>query len=418
MNYGLVGEKLGHSFSAEIHRALGNEDYILKELSSAEFKDFMWRRDFKGVNITIPYKKLALEMCDVPDERARRIGAANTIVNKEGKLYAYNTDYDGLVYLLRTNGVELRKKNVLILGGGGSSATARVVAQDEGAGGIHVASRTVGEGLISYDDAKKLTDVQVVINTTPVGMSPKAEASPIDLSVFSKLTAVVDIIYNPLCTRLLLQARTMGVKYVNGLGMLVAQAKAAAEHFFSRKISNSAISQIHRAIYERRVNIVLIGMPGSGKSSLGKQLARQTGRQFVDADVYLEEKQAQSIPDIFASQGEAAFRDMESRTLSELSTRMGYVIATGGGAVLREQNVDALRSGGLLFYLSCTPQQLVLNTARPVAANIEHLQKLYEQRSEIYTRSADIIVARQEKFEDNLDNLKSSVATLINSRFL
>ena len=335
MEYGLIGEKLGHSFSREIHQRLGGYDYRLQELTPAQLPAFLEKRDFRGVNVTIPYKQTVIPLLDEVDPKAAAIGAVNTIVNRRGRLYGYNTDYDGMAALARHAGLTLKNKNVLILGTGGTSRTAMTVAADLGAAEIRRVSRTGQGDAITYEQAADLP-VQVLINTTPCGMYPGCDGQPMDLSRFGWLEGVLDAVYNPLRTRLVLQARDNGARGQGGLYMLVAQAAAACRLFLDRPLPDGALDSVYRAIHGQKQNIVLTGMPGSGKSTVGRVLARQLDRELVDTDTEIIRVAKKPIPEIFAQRGERGFRDLESQVIQEVSRRTGLVIATGGGAILRE----------------------------------------------------------------------------------
>ena len=390
MRYGLLGEHLPHSFSKEIHERLGLYQYELIELAPAELGDFLARRDFGGVNVTIPYKQAVIPWLDELSERAKAIGAVNTIVNRNGRLLGDNTDYGGLAALLRRTGLDLCGKKVLILGTGGTSLTARAVAKDAGAGTVLRVSRSGREGAISYESAvAEHPDAQVLLNTTPCGMYPETEAMPIDPARFPALEGVVDVIYNPLRTRLTQRAAALGLKTANGLSMLVSQAVLAAEAFTGATLPEDTAERIFREVLTEKQNLVLIGMPGSGKTTLGRLLAARTGRPFVDTDEVIAARAGRSIPEIFQAEGEAGFRDRESAVLRDLGATGGRILATGGGAVLRAENRAALRQNGLLLLLDRPLADLVPTGDRPLADNIKKLRALYEARLPVYRAAAD-----------------------------
>ena len=388
MEYGLIGEKLPHSFSKEIHEKLADYDYQLKELTPAQLPDFLKKRAFKGVNVTIPYKQAVIPYLDEIDDKARAIGAVNTIVNREGKLIGYNTDYDGMVALIRHAGLSLAGKAVLILGTGGTSKTAMAVAADLGAASVQRVSRTGKDGAISYEEAQRLP-VQILINTTPSGMYPHPDGQPMDLSRFGWLEGVLDAVYNPLRTRLVLQARDNGARAQSGLYMLVAQAAVACEHFLGEKLPAGALQTVYRAIHGEKQNIVLTGMPGSGKSTVGRILAREMGREFVDTDTEIIRLAKKPISDIFAQRGEAYFRDLESQVIAQLAQRTGLVIATGGGAILRAENVRRLRQNGRIYFLDRPVEDIVPTDDRPLSRDREALEKRYAERYPRYVTAAD-----------------------------
>ncbi len=388
MEYGLIGEKLPHSFSKEIHEKLAGYDYQLKELTPAQLPDFLKKRAFKGVNVTIPYKQAVIPYLDEIDDKARAIGAVNTIVNREGKLIGYNTDYDGMVALIRHAGLSLAGKTVLILGTGGTSKTAMAVAADLGAASVQRVSRTGKDGAISYEEAQRLP-VQILINTTPSGMHPNPDGQPMDLSRFGWLEGVLDAVYNPLRTRLVLQARDNSARAQSGLYMLVAQAAVACEHFLGEKLPAGALQTVYRAIHGEKQNIVLTGMPGSGKSTVGRILAREMGREFVDTDTEIIRLAKKPISDIFAQRGEAYFRDLESQVIAQLAQRTGLVIATGGGAILRAENVRRLRQNGRIYFLDRPVEDIVPTDDRPLSRDREALEKRYAERYPRYVTAAD-----------------------------
>ena len=409
MKYGLIGEKLGHSFSREIHQRLGGYDYRLQELTPAQLPAFLEKRDFRGVNVTIPYKQTVIPLLDEVDPKAAAIGAVNTIVNRRGRLCGYNTDYDGMAALARHAGLTLKNKNVLILGTGGTSRTAMTVAADLGAAEIRRVSRTGRGDAITYEQAADLP-VQVLINTTPCGMYPGCDGQPMDLSRFGWLEGVLDAVYNPLRTRLVLQARDNGARGQGGLYMLVAQAAAACRLFLDRPLPDGALDSVYRAIHGQKQNIVLTGMPGSGKSTVGRVLARQLGRELVDTDTEIIRLAKKPIPEIFAQRGERGFRDLESQVIQEVSRRTGLVIATGGGAILREENVRRLRQNGRIYFLDRPAEDILPTDDRPLARDMEAVRQRYAERYPRYTSTADAAVPVRGSAED--------VAAAIREEFL
>ena len=409
MEYGLIGEKLGHSFSREIHQRLGGYDYLLQELTPAQLPAFLEKRDFRGVNVTIPYKQTVIPLLDEVDPKAAAIGAVNTIVNRRGRLCGYNTDYDGMAALARHAGLTLKNKNVLILGTGGTSRTAMTVAADLGAAEIRRVSRTGRGDAITYEQAADLP-VQVLINTTPCGMYPGCDGQPMDLSRFGWMEGVLDAVYNPLRTRLVLQARDNGARGQGGLYMLVAQAAAACRLFLDRPLPDGALDSVYRAIHGQKQNIVLTGMPGSGKSTVGRVLARQLDRELVDTDTEIIRVAKKPIPEIFAQRGERGFRDLESQVIQEVSRRTGLVIATGGGAILREENVRRLRQNGRIYFLDRPAEDILPTDDRPLARDMEAVRQRYAERYPRYTSTADAAVPVRGSAED--------VAAAIREEFL
>lgn len=392
MEYGCIGKKLGHSFSAVIHAKLGDYDYRLCELTEIELTEFMTKKDFKGINVTIPYKEAVIPFLDHIDESAKKIGAVNTIVNRSGVLTGYNTDFYGMTELLKRGKVELADKNVFILGTGGTSKTARAVAKSLGARKINIVSRNPQDGEISYDEMyNEANDVEAIINTTPVGMFPKPDASAVDPEKFPNLGGAADAVYNPLTTEFIGRARACGANAVNGLYMLVAQAAKAAELFFNDKTMTEKTDRVFSEIYKEKLNIVLIGMPGSGKTTIGKIVANTLGREFYDTDeVFVSENGV--IADYFKSNGEKAFRDKESEIIAELGAKNGLVIATGGGAVLREENVKHLKQNGLVIFLDRDVENIVPTSDRPLGSDREAIRKRYDERYPIYSSVGDITV--------------------------
>lgn len=392
MNYGLIGEKLGHSFSAEIHGALGYE-YELKELKAEEIEAFMRAADFKGINVTIPYKQTVMPYLDSIDEGALAIGAVNTVVNRGGVLYGYNTDFYGMLALLKRLGVEPGGKKTLILGTGGTAKTATAVVKALGGTKAYKVSRRPGDGVITYEEAyRNHADAAYIINTTPVGMYPGTDGCPVDITPFTGLLAVADAVYNPLRTTLVQKALARGIRAEGGLYMLVAQAVAAAERFHDTSYDKGVTEEIYHSLYCKKENIVLIGMPGSGKSTIGSLLAEQTGKSFVDTDTLVEEAAGKAISQIFAEEGEAAFRTLETAAIKGAAAQGGLVIATGGGAILREENVAALKQNGRLYYLNRPLEQLLPTEDRPLARDVESIKKRYAERSTLYPAAADIVI--------------------------
>ncbi len=396
MQYGLLGEHLPHSHSPKIHGLLGNPDYTLFEKEKEEVASFLAAREFDGINVTIPYKQTVMPLCDVLDGAAVEIGAVNTIVNCGGKLFGCNTDFDGFIFMCNRAGIDMRGKKVLILGTGGTSHTAAAAAKKLGAAKISFASRS---GETNYENVyEKVADAEIVINTTPVGMYPNIEKKPIELSRFAHLSGVVDVVYNPLRTRLICEAESLGIPFTGGLTMLVAQAAFADKYFRNVKHSGGELVDIVNRMQSSLENIVLIGMPGCGKSTAGKLAAKQLGREFFDIDKLIVERCGKQIPDIFAEHGEEYFRDIESKITKELSAKGGVVIACGGGTVLREENRAALHQNGKIFYIKRDLEKLAKG-GRPLSQGDNAVEKLYEVRRPIYEGFADVTVEPCETVE-------------------
>ena len=394
MIYGLIGEHLGHSFSAEIHSLLGKEPYELKELAPEEVEGFLREGDFRGINVTIPYKQTVMPLLDEISETAREIGAVNTIARQDGKLAGTNTDAAGLQKLLERTGAEVRGKKVLVLGTGGTSRTAVHTVKKMGAREVIRVSRTAREGAVNYAEAaERHSDAAILINTTPCGMFPRGWECPVDLAAYPHLTAVADAVYNPLRTRLILEARKRGIPAEGGLYMLTAQAVLAAGFFRGITYPPETTEQIYRKMIREKENMVLIGMPGSGKSTVAAALAKLTGRPVADTDRLIEEKAGKTIPEIFRNEGEAVFRQMESEVLAEVSAHSGQIISTGGGAVLRGKNVQALKQNGRLILLERAAEELTPTADRPLADTREKMEQLRREREPIYRAAADFRIA-------------------------
>lgn len=398
MECGLLGRKLGHSYSPQIHALLGTYSYRLMELEPEAVGPFLKAGAFTGLNVTIPYKKTVIPYLDALSPEAKRLGAVNTILRREGKLIGHNTDYFGFRYLVEKSGLHVAGKKALVLGSGGASNTASAVLEELGAR-VVVISRT-GEN--NYHNLSRHADAAVIVNATPVGMYPNTGASPLDLGQFPELEGVLDAIYNPARTQLLLDAERRGLTAVNGLWMLVAQAKESAQWFTGKPISDDVIAPIHRALRQQMENILLVGMPGCGKTTVGQQLAQELGKKFVDADQALEETTGRKITDILPSQGEAAFRALETQTLADLGKQSGLVIATGGGCVTREENYDLLHQNGTVFWLTRELTKLPTQ-GRPLSRD---LGQMYARREPMYRRFADAAVSNDGSVEQTVREIR------------
>jgi len=392
MKYGLIAEHLGHSFSKEIHARLADYDYELCEIPREGLDTFMTSRDFSAINVTIPYKEEVIPYLDFIDEKAKAIGAVNTIVNRDGRLYGYNTDFFGMSALISYIGLEISGKKVLIAGTGGTSKTAVAVSEALGASAVYRMSRSGREGALTYEEAyASHPDAEILINTTPSGMFPRCEDIPLDISKFPRLCGVVDAIYNPLRSNLILEARERGIVAEGGLYMLVAQAVAAVEIFLDKKFDGDVTEKVYLDILREKENIVLIGMPGCGKSTIGRRLAADMGRNFYDLDEEIVRESGRSIPEIFANGGEKVFRNIESEVLMKnLADLGGAVIATGGGAILRDENVKRLRRNGRLYFLNRPLSQLLPTPDRPLASSAEAIEARYRERLPKYLAAADV----------------------------
>ena len=398
--YGCIGKKLTHSFSKEIHARLADYAYDLIELSEEEIRPFFERKDFAAINVTIPYKQTVIPYLDEVSPVAQRIGAVNTIVNRDGRLYGYNTDYYGMKALTEKAGIDIRGKKVLILGTGGTSKTANVVAADMGASEIPTVSRKASGQHITYAQAAgEHADAQVIINTTPSGMYPDCGSRPIDVSSFGRLEGVIDAVYNPVSTNLILDAREKGAKAEGGLYMLVMQAVVAVEKFLGVSIPKGKADAVFASVLASKENIVLTGMPGSGKSTVGKILSIE-GFEFIDTDAEIEKRCGCAIKDLIKAKGEQCFRDLESEVIRDVSSSCCRIISTGGGAVLREENIRSLKRNGKIFYLDAALHRLRATSDRPLSDTDEKLAALYAKRLSIYQATADVIVPDMATPED------------------
>ena len=404
MQCGLLGRKLGHSYSPQIHECLGSYRYDLFEKEPEEVGDFLKNGSFTGLNVTIPYKKDVIPFLDELSPVAQRLGAVNTIVRRrDGSLIGHNTDYFGFRYLVERSGLAVSSKKVLVLGSGGASNTAVAVLRELGAEVI-IISRS-GEN--NYNNLQLHRDAAVIVNTTPVGMFPNTGVSPVDLNGFPKLEGVLDAVYNPARTQILLDGEERGLVAVNGLWMLVAQAKESAEWFTGNAISDDRIPEIHRKLRRQMENLILIGMPGCGKSTIGRLLAEETGKRFVDADEALEARVNRKITDIIPKDGESAFRQMETDTLAELSKQSGLVIATGGGCVTQERNYPLLHQNGTILWLTREIEKLPTD-GRPLS-QAGKLQQMYEKRQPLYQRFADFVISNDDSVEKTLKQIRSAL---------
>ena len=389
MKFGLLGRTLGHSFSPRLHNALGNTNYELFEREPSQLQEFFADPELQGINITFPYKVNALETCDVVDPRAERIGCVNTMVRKDGKWHGYNTDYDGFVFTLKHAGIDVSGKECIILGDGASSATVHVALEDLGAKSITHLSRKTAP---LYTDAPNYYETaQIIINCTPIGMYPHNPASLIDIMQFSKLEGVVDLIYNPRRTILLLQAEMMDVPHCDGLPFLVAQGVEAANHFQGESFGTKEIEQILRDMRREKENIILIGMPGVGKTTVGKAIGKEIGRTCIDVDQELA-KEIGDISKYITEQGEAAFREKEAEMIAKLGTQTGIVISTGGGCVTVPKNFAHLRQNGRIYQLTQPVEKLSTSGRVLSSGGIERLRELEETRTPMYESFAQCIV--------------------------
>ncbi len=404
--FGLLGRKLGQSLSPQIHEKLGDYRYDLFCKEPEELDSFFSDKSLDGYNVTIPYKVNAFNACDEVSERAKKIGSVNTCIRREdGTLYGDNTDYFGFSYMAKKAKASFKDKKVLVLGSGGASLTVQIVAHDEGAREIVVVSRT-GEN--NYENISRHFDADIIVNTTPVGMYPNNGERLIDLSKFEKCTSVLDLIYNPLKTPLLLDAEELGINFSNGLVMLVAQAVKSSEQFMGKEIPEEKIDEVYESLLSDRKNVVLVGMPGSGKSTVGKMLAEKLNREFLDTDEMIVRKESKKIPEIFAENGEEYFRLVETECVKEAGKKMGLVIATGGGAILKKENRDAMRENSVVIFLKRDISRLATE-GRPLSSSEEKLKQMQEIRYPVYKAVSDFTVETDDNAEITLREVEKCV---------
>lgn len=411
MKYGLIGEKLGHSFSKIIHNMIADYDYELCEIAPDDFDAFMERKDFNAINVTIPYKKRVIPYLDYISDEAKEIGAVNVVVNKDGKLYGYNSDLGGLLALIERTGIDLAGKKVLIAGTGGTSNTARTAAKLLSASDVIKLSRSANPGVCTYEEAYELhQDAKFIINTTPSGMYPELiSKKPFDVEKFPELEGIVDAVYNPLRTQLVCDAKEKGITAEGGLYMLVMQAVLASEIFIDTKYNKEISDKVFETVYNSKENIVLIGMPASGKTTVGNLLSKKLDRQLIDTDDEIVKKAGMSIPEIFDKYGEDAFRDIESEVVEEVSKLNGVIIATGGGSILRNENVRNLKLNGKLYFLDRPLKDLVPTDTRPLSSSYEALKKRFEERYDKYLAAADVRVHGFKTPEATADFIKGDI---------
>lgn len=411
MKYGLIGEHLKHSYSCEIHAQIADYEYELHEIPPSGLGGFLKKREFNAINVTIPYKQDVIPFLDEISDTAKRIGAVNTIVNRNGRLYGDNTDFAGMLALAKHIGVDMKGRKVLILGTGGASKTGHALAEYMGAQSVFYVSRSGKDGSISYEQAvTEHSDAQIIINATPVGMFPKQDGRPIDISAFPKLEGVIDAIYNPLRTNLILDAQERGIPAEGGLYMLSAQAVHASAVFRDIPLDESLVDKAFKSVKNDKQSIVLIGMPSSGKTTVGRILAEKCGKQLADTDEYIVRKIGMPISDFFAKHGEAEFRKIEKETVAELSATGGRIIATGGGAVLDAENVRALKQNGVLVFLDRRPENLIATDDRPLASRRSALEKLYAERYDIYCAAAELHIDANTTPEAEADAILKELA--------
>ncbi|MCQ3034946.1 MAG: shikimate dehydrogenase [Bacilli bacterium] len=403
--FGLIGRTLKHSFSKYIHEGFFGDSYNLFELEPNELSDFISKREFQGVNVTIPYKQDVIPMLDYVDENAKEINAVNTIVNRNGLLSGYNTDYLGLLDLIKVNDIEIENKNVLLLGNGGTSNTARYILKLLKAKSITVVSRSNASGTISFEDANKRSDIEVIVNTTPVGMYPNNEGRIICLDNFPKIEAVVDVIYNPIRTMLCIDAKNKGIKYAGGLYMLVSQAIYARELFHDIEVDKKVIKDVFKTIKSERENIVLIGMPTSGKTTIAKLLKEKLNREVIDSDDEITKRSGLTPNEFITSKGIIEFRKFESEVIKDIAKQQGVIISTGGGVILNKNNMDYLSQNGVVVFIDRPLELLGVSDDRPLSSNRFDLEKRYKERYKIYKKYADIVINNNVTIEEVVNEI-------------
>lgn len=397
MKYGLIGTDVQYSYSKKIHEMMGHDKYELLILKPEQLGLFLTKKDFVGINVTMPFKVDCMQYLDNVEQRARQIGSVNTIINQRGFLMGYNTDYIGFMYLLNKNNVDVFDKDCVVMGSGGTSKMIRVALQNKGAKRIRYCSRIRNNGM-SYRDLAVDVDVQVLINATPVGKYPNIEEKPVDISQMKSLETVIDINYDPYTTALGVDAKERGLKYVGGIDMLIMQAGAAHKLFTNKRVNDEEVAKLTKKIIRGSINIVLIGMMGAGKSTIGKRLAKKLKKRFVDTDDLLEQSADATVAEIIDARGLKEFRRMEANLIDRCSNLKNAVIATGGGVIENIENVRKLRKNGLIVFLNRDLEDEINavfrenNKKRPLAVDEATFRELYERRIAIYRMCADIII--------------------------
>lgn len=405
--YGLLGEKLGHSFSKEIHEEINDYKYNLIEVSKDKIGNFLLEKKFTAINVTIPYKETVIPYLSYVDAKALEIGAVNTIVNDNGNLKGYNTDYLGLKRLIQKNNIDLKNKKVLILGTGGTSKTAFVLTKDLGCSSVLKVSRTKNNNplIITYDEAQTLyNDYNIIINTTPSGMYPNDDVI-IDIDKFNSLEAIIDVVYNPLNTKLLRNGRNKKIKCVNGLYMLVSQAVYASYLFINKEVNENKIDEVYKKIKNNKLNIALIGMPSSGKSTIASILSETLNKTLIDTDIEIENKLNQPISSFLTKQNEEQFRDIESNIIDDISKGNNQIISTGGGVIKRKENIDMLKRNALIIFIDRSLELLQATNTRPLSSNKNDLEQLYNIRYPLYLNSCDYVIKNNNTIEETVKEI-------------
>ncbi|MDO4467110.1 MAG: shikimate kinase [Bacillota bacterium] len=415
MKVGLIGNDLKNNFTKEVSEAFGLENYQMEEMGLKSLVNLIQSKDFEGINITFPYKKTVTKYIDVLSDIAKKAQAVDTIVVKDGKTYGYNTDYSAFTYMMKKHNIDFTNKKVLIIGNGGTSSAVQAVASDYGAKEVVVVDIVTGDGAISYVECyAKHLDSDIVINACPVGMSPYIEFEPIEMKLFSKCEAVIDIIYNPILTMFGLDAQECGIKRIIGMEMLVAQTKRAVELIKGIEISDQKFDEVLHQTLAKNCNIVLIGMPSAGKTTIGHMLETRLNKRFIDMDDVVREDTKMSIPDIFARSGEAGFRKLETLTAMKLSRMNNVIIGTGGGTIKNKINMDFLRLNGIIFFIDRDLENLITSDPnRPLSSSQAAVAKLYEERYPIYQKYATEIVSNNDNIEDTVQEIIKSYHKIV-----
>lgn len=391
--YGLLGKKLSHSISPQIHNLLCDYEYVLFEKEIEQLDSFFEKKEFAALNVTIPYKKAVIKYCDELSQTAQKIGSVNTItIRPDATLYGDNTDYFGFSYMIEKSEIKIKNQTILVLGTGGAALSVKAVLEDQGAGEIIFVSRA---GKVNYNNIYDFAGADVIVNTTPVGMYPKNGERLLDLTRFKNLKGVLDLIYNPSLTPLLYDAKELGIAHMNGLPMLVAQACLSAEKFINKPLPKEKIEQVIEKIEKSRQNIVLIGMPGCGKSTVARHLCKLFSREVADTDAMIEKQTGKTIPEIFDTMGEEAFRQAETKAVKKCGSESSLIIATGGGAVLKAENRYFLKQNGIIVWLKRDSSKLP-SCGRPLSKNRDAIEKLEKERLPVYKAFADLEIDVEE----------------------
>lgn len=406
MRYGLIGEKLGHSFSKQIHETLADYTYELIELQKNEVETFIKQKDFAALNVTIPYKQTVIPYLDYIDDKAKEINAVNTIVNRNGKLYGYNTDYLGFKYMCNFHNINFNNKKVIVIGNGGAAQAIKAAVNEANPKSLIIVDIIKNNECISYEELDKHYDANIIINTSPVGMYPNTYKQAIDLINFDQCEAVIDVIYNPLRTQICVQAKNLNMINVNGLEMLIAQAKYAVEFFLDKTIEDKCINDIYTKMLLDMKNIVLVGMPSCGKTTISSLLSKQLNKELIDIDEQIVKTTNSDIPTIFKLEGETSFRKYEHNCIQEVAKQTNKIISTGGGAILDKTNIDALKMNGIVIFIDRDLDKLIsIDPNRPLLNNSDAITNLYINRIELYNNYSDIVIKNNGTLEECIEDL-------------